>query len=52
MLTSLYEDLSKVDISIKAIGKLLSNGISLATFASQAIIQEISLKNCNLLFKF
>ena len=41
-----YDDLAKVDNNSEALGKLLSNAISLGVFSSQSIIQELSIKDC------
>ena len=46
MLINVYEDLATIDPITKGIAKALSNAISLSSYASQAIIQEISLKKC------
>ena len=45
-LRSNYDDLAKVDNNSEALGKLLSNAISLGVFSSQSIIQELSIKDC------
>lgn len=50
MLKSISDDLNSVDGNTAAIGKMLSNVISCSTFASQSIIQEISLKDCKIFY--
>jgi hypothetical protein len=51
ILSEKFEDICSTDINLRTIAKIISNAISLSVYASQSVMQDISLKNCKYFLK-